>query len=60
MKKAVLAVFLGVLTFGALQLALPTPAEAAKGTCANVRCAACPDGYRLSLKFPNCCACIRI
>ena len=34
------------------------PVEAIPGNCNAVRCAACPDGYHLRLKWPNCCQCI--
>ena len=58
MRKAVIALSLFALAVGALALFAPTPAMAAKGNCSFVRCAACPDGYHLSLHWPNCCACL--
>jgi hypothetical protein len=59
MKKLFATALLAIATLGIVALATSTPASAAKGTCANVRCAACPDGYHLLLKWPNCCACVK-
>jgi len=59
MKKLFATGLVLVFALGVLALATSTPASAAKLTCANVRCAACPDGYHLLLKWPNCCACVR-
>jgi pectate lyase len=30
------------------------------GPCANVRCAACPEGQTPSLRPPNCCECVPV
>lgn len=60
MKRLVVAACFASALFGLVQLFSTPVAEAAKGSCANVRCAACPDGYRLSLKWPNCCQCVPI
>ena len=58
MKKLVSLAVAAVFAFGVVSLLASTPADAAKGSCATVRCAACPDGYRLALKWPNCCECL--
>jgi hypothetical protein len=58
MKKLFATAVLIMLALGIVALVAATPADAAKGTCANVRCAACPDGYHLLLKWPNCCQCV--
>jgi hypothetical protein len=58
MKKTLCAVLLVVAALGVLALLSPTPANAAKGSCVNVRCATCPDGYHLRVQWPYCCQCI--
>jgi hypothetical protein len=59
MKKLMASFLTVVAVIGIVSLLASTPADAAKGTCANVRCAACPDGYHLLLKWPTCCACVK-
>lgn len=59
MKKLTSFLAAAAFAFGLATLLSSTPADAAKGSCATVRCAACPDGYHLLLKWPNCCACVR-
>ena len=58
MKKLFATAALLMIVLGIFALLAASPAVAAKGTCANVRCAACPDGYHLLLKWPNCCRCV--
>lgn len=60
MKKLVSLAVTAVFALGLVALLTSTPADAAKGNCSTVRCMACPDGYRVSLKWPNCCQCIPI
>lgn len=58
-KKVFMGALMSVIAAGTIALMTATPFAAAKpGNCSNVRCAACPDGYHLSLKWPNCCACL--
>lgn len=58
MKKTLLAVLVLVTAIGFVALVAPVPAYAAKGTCVNVRCATCPDGFHLRMQWPYCCQCI--
>ena len=58
MKKTLKAVVVLAVAAGIYALATPTPAYAGKGSCATVRCAACPDGQHLRLHWPNCCDCV--
>ena len=58
MKKLIATAALVMIAVGTFALLAASPALAAKGTCATVRCAGCPDGYHLRLKWPNCCECL--
>ena len=58
MRKLVVTLILFVGALGAIALFTSTPAHA-KPTCATVRCLPCPDGYHLSLQWPDCCRCVR-
>lgn len=56
MKRIVLA---SLVTLGAwAMVSLPPAAAAPPIDCALVRCAACPEGFRLLLKPNNCCRCV--
>jgi hypothetical protein len=59
MKRLFAMGILLVAAWGVLALFTATPAVAAKGTCANVRCAACSDGYHWLMKWPYCCTCVK-
>lgn len=59
MKRIVALAAVAAFAFGIVSAL--SPVEAAKphpGSCATVRCMACPPGYHLLLQWPNCCACI--
>ena len=58
MKKPFALFLLVVAALGLFALAAPTPAVARPG-CDTVRCLPCPDGYHLSLQWPNCCRCVK-
>jgi biotin-(acetyl-CoA carboxylase) ligase len=58
MRKPIVVALMLVAVLGALALFSPTPAIAA-ANCDAVRCMACPAGYHVSLKWPNCCRCIK-
>jgi hypothetical protein len=56
MKRLVLA---AIVTLGSWFLSSLPPAQAAPPTsCDVVRCAPCPEGFRLLLKPNNCCKCV--
>jgi hypothetical protein len=56
MRKLIVAVALGVLALGAVQLASVSQAWAID--CSAVRCMACPDGYHFAPTHKNCCRCL--
>ena len=58
MRKSIVAGVVLVVVLGALALFAPTPAIA-RANCDTVRCLPCPDGYHLSLQWPNCCRCVK-
>lgn len=58
MKKQFAVLLAVVAALGAAALLAPTPVIA-RPTCDTVRCLPCPDGYHLSLQWPNCCRCIK-
>ena len=58
MKRLLASGLVLVAGIGIASLLTAAPAQAAKGSCATVRCAACPDGQHLSLHWPNCCDCV--
>lgn len=57
MKKLFVAATILFVGMGVLALVTATPTAAAN-KCSMVRCATCPDGYHLRLKWPNCCDCL--
>jgi hypothetical protein len=58
MRRLVLA---GLVTLGAWGLvSLPSVSVAQPIDCAVVRCAPCPEGFRLLFKPNNCCRCVPI
>ena len=57
MKRLVLAGLVMLGAWGAVSLA---PANAAPIDCAVVRCAPCPEGFRLLFQPNNCCRCVPI
>jgi hypothetical protein len=58
MRRLILA---GLVALGCWGVASLPPAEAARPTsCDVVRCAPCPEGFRLLLKPNNCCRCVPI
>ena len=59
LRRLVLAASSAAAVLGVLAVATPAPAaKPGPGSCATVRCAGCPDGQHLSLKWPNCCECL--
>jgi hypothetical protein len=56
MKRLILAGFVSLAAFGAIQLTLPQ-ADAAPPRCDLVRCEACPAGTVLAPTGNNCCRC---
>jgi hypothetical protein len=59
MKKPFAVALLLVAIVGIAALLTTSPVYAAKGSCANVRCASCPDGYHWLMQWPTCCACVK-
>ena len=57
MKKVVGLVAVAALALGIVSMFSTADAAPIK-SCATVRCAGCPDGQHLLLKWPNCCACV--
>ena len=57
MKKLLGLAAVTALVLGILSVLTPVDAAPIK-SCATVRCAGCPDGQHLLLKWPNCCACV--
>ena len=57
MKKLIGLVAVAALALGIVSV-MTTAVAAPLKSCATVRCAGCPDGYHLLLKWPNCCACV--
>lgn len=53
-KLTKMAFLAGVIALGAFS----TPRAEAVIDCSTVRCMACPEGQRPSLKPPHCCNCI--
>ena len=51
------ALFL-ISVWGALTLAKPPGGGGGTGDCKKAVCAACPEGYRLTGTWPNCCVCV--
>ncbi|HEX2223811.1 MAG TPA: hypothetical protein VHN15_06375 [Thermoanaerobaculia bacterium] len=56
MRRLILAGFVSLAAFGAVQLSLPQ-ADAAPPRCDLVRCEACPAGTVLAPTGNNCCRC---
>jgi hypothetical protein len=58
MKKPFVVFLVVVAALGAIALFAPTRVNA-RPSCGTVRCLPCPDGYHLSLQWPDCCRCVR-
>lgn len=58
MKKLITLGSMLVAVGALVALLTPTPAVA-RPNCDTVRCLPCPDGYHLSLQWPNCCRCVK-
>jgi hypothetical protein len=58
MKRSFALFIMLVAALGAIALLAPTPAVA-RPNCDTVRCLPCPDGYHLSLTWPDCCRCVK-
>jgi hypothetical protein len=58
MRKPFALFLMVVAALGAIALFAPTHVVA-RPTCGTVRCLPCPDGYHLSLQWPDCCRCVK-
>lgn len=58
MKRLILAAFIGLASFGAVELSTPK-AQADPVDCSFVKCPACPEGTVFSPTNGNCCRCVR-
>jgi hypothetical protein len=50
----------GLVALGCWGVASLPPADAAPVSCDVVRCAPCPEGFRILFKPNNCCRCVPI